>query len=321
MTRTDDTRALALTPLDRELVLFLARFTYGRGAHLVGWTGASPDGVRKSIRRLLEGRFIARETVAADLRDSQGHIRSTTTTVYRATKRGANQIGRWRIPGTELTVHVEPLKPSTTMANHILGVADLAVWYRRHGLDVGGEREVLSVEKPTVIGVGAKRQLVSHWTISIPGKVGVHPPDAVAVGQDGSMWALELERTRKTVQEYSDVIAAYRAVGIGQVWHVLGRTTAEALWAGAALAGVRWGPSPYPGANVSTDGLVRLQGWAPSRSLGRTSSWAAAGMWPTSSPAGLPVGVTGPVVLDAWRQGTVVDPDAVALWEPLKMVA
>jgi len=321
MSRTDDNRAAALTPLDREVLTLLCRFTLARGHHVVGWTGCSPDGARKSIRRLTAGRFIARETVAADLLDGNGHIRSTTCTVYRATVRGASQIGKWRIPGTELNVHVDPIRPAPSMANHILGVADLAVWYRRFGFDVGGEREVLSVERPSVIGVGPKRQLIAHWTTRIPGRVGVHPPDLVACGQDGTEWAIELERTKKTVQEYADVIASYRAQGIGQVWHVLGRGTGQMLGQAGVRVGVQWGTPPYPGVNVSTDGLVRLQGWAPGVSLGRTSSWAPKGLWPVQAPAGLPVGVTGPVILDRWRQGSIVDPDQEQLWEPLKMVA
>ncbi|WP_273652974.1 hypothetical protein [Cellulomonas fimi] len=131
-------------------------------------------------------------------------------------------------------------------------------------------------------------------------------------------FAVELERAIKEQADYDAVVAAYRDAGLPQVWHVLSARTAERLAKAAQRAGFQWAPSPTRGVNVSTDGLFRMQGWRSGRVLSNTASWAPRLNFPASFPAALDAYVF-PQKLDAWRGGTIVDPSAEPLWEPLPM--
>ncbi|MBD8059036.1 hypothetical protein IC607_08650 [Cellulomonas sp. JH27-2] len=305
-----------LTRLDFELLRALVRFGYMRPDAAVGYLGASTYGVRKSWRRLHAVGAVRADPVPLDLVAADGAMRATTATAWTATSRGAGLLGPHHVPGTELRVTLGPPRPSPAMARHTVGVAHLAAWYRRSGFEVTSERDILSLERPTKIGE-RRVQVVTSWTVSIPGKLGVHPPDLGAVDAIGGQWAVELERKTGTVNDYADIVGAYQAAGLGQIWHVLSQKSAKRLVAAASRRGIQWGPPPARGVFASTDGLVRLQGWLPGRLLAGPETWKVERNFPTTAPAGLPL-PSQPARLDTWRQGTVVDPEA-GLWEPVEM--
>lgn len=302
-------RLRTLTPLDVEVLRFLLRFTYVRGHHVAGWTGASPYTVQERLTLLSEMGMVRKRVQSVDLIDKSGQIVQTIAHTWECTPKGASLVGEWVVPGTGgKTVTLPAPKPSHLMAHHILGVADLAVWYRRSGLEVAGEREILSLERPSSLPNQAARKVYSYWTVRVPGRMGVHPPDLGAVDTFGGQWAVELERAQKTEVEYADVIAAYGTAGIGQVWHVLSRVTWERLIAASARCGVTWGPSPARGVNVSSDGLLRVQGWRPGRTgLSAPSTWR--NQWPATTPGALPALPEPPDLSKSWRRGRIVDPE------------
>lgn len=70
--------------------------------------------------------------------------------------------------------------------------------------------------------------------------------------------------------------------------------------------GIIWRPAPARGVTASApDGLVRLQGWLPSRVVGAggPADWPRT---PTSAPAGF-ADLTRVDLAAAWRYGRVVD--------------
>lgn len=299
-------RIVDLSALDVQILQFLVRFTFARGYQVAGWTGASPAYVRNRLTLLADGGFVTRYVQSVDLLGDDGTVRRGTATVWEATTKGTDAAGEWEVPGTGgVRTSLAAPKLSPLMANHVLGVADLACWYRQFGFQVAAEREILSLEKDTKLAPG--RAVISAWTVPVVGRPGVHPPDLGAVGADGRMWAVELERAVKTVQEYTDVIRAYQAVGMGQVWHVLGQATARRLQEACLRAGVTWGTSPQPGVLVSADGAVRLQGWLPGRARLRLNQWRA--QFPITPPAGLPVKGR-PDLSVTWRAGNRIDIDS-----------
>ena len=315
-----------LPRLDEEICRFLVRFPGARPDAIVAWTGASPDGIRKALRRLTAHRMVQRVQRQLELTAPDGTVRESTGTVWTVTRRGAGLAGTWRVPGTDAHVSLDAGGVSRALADHAAGVAGLGAWYRRAGFDVGGEREVVSLERPSNLGMGrgVSRQLASMWTVTVAGQPGVHPPDLVAVGRDPQTgepvrFAIELERACKDQGAYTSVIAAYLAADLPQVWHVRSRRTWDRLSASVRSLGLTWGPSPARGICVTTDGRVRMQGWAPGRVLSDAASWAAGRNVPRTVPAGLDQ-FTMPVTLDAWRLGTVVDPEVEPLWEPIRMV-
>lgn len=321
-----------LTRLDGEVARYLTRFPGARPDAICAWTGASPDGTRKALRRLVAHRMVRRVQRQLELRAAGGMVRETTAGVWVATPRGARLAGTWRTPGSGMQVTLEAGGVSRAMADHLTGVAGLAAWYRHgvigpdgahRGFEVGGEREVLSLERPSNLSGIVTAQLTSYWSVSIPGRRGVHPPDLVAVGrhpQTGEpvRFAIELERATKEVTEYREVLAAYRDAHLPVVWHVLHRRTWERLTKAAAGVGHQWSPSPAPGVNVSSDGMLRMQGWAPGKVLADVSTWAPRWNLPGTIPAGLDAYAT-PQELDTWRQGRVVPHDQEPLWTPLEM--
>ncbi|MBT0995480.1 hypothetical protein KIN34_14430 [Cellulomonas sp. DKR-3] len=304
-----------LTRLDIELLRLLTRAGYIRPDACVGHLGASPWGIRKSFRRLQDDRLVRAVPVALDLHDSHGVLRATVATVWTATGRGARILDPHVVPGTDAHVQLGAPKVSRSMAQHTVGASALAAAYRRAGFQVAFERDIRTLEQPSAIG-GRPVQTVSAWTVQVGiGMRGVRPPDLGLVDPAGTRWACELERTtNRKAADYRDIVMAWHAAGLGQVWHVQREKAWRELIAGVQAAGLQWGPSPAPGVNMTVDGRVRVTGWAPGRILAGPASWA----WEQNSTTRPPAGFrtpTEPFVLDSWRQGTVVDPHA-PLWEP-----
>lgn len=299
------TRARTLSSLDIEIIQFLTRFQIARGHHITGWTGGSPHTITRRLSHLAAAKLIRSYPVAITLRHPDGTLRDTQCHVWSATGKGATLAGDWLVPGTGgMRAQVPVRSFSRQQSDHILGVVDLAVWYRRTGFEVASEREILSLERAT--NFDPERPVQSFWSTTIPGRSAIHPPDMGAVSPDGTMWAIELERALKTVDDYRDVISAYRAAGRGQIWHVARQPTSRRLIEACKRLGVQWGPSPVAGVMVSHDGLIRFQGWLPGRSgLRGPATWK--NLWPRSAPAGLPTPTEPPDLTATWRQGRIVD--------------
>ena len=307
-----------LQKLDVEVLRFLVRAGMARPDALVAWTGASPWTIRASYRRLTGRELVRARPVTMQLRDANGTVRESAATVWAATKAGSTLLRAMPhfVPGTTVRTSLGAPKTSPHMADHTVGAAHLAAWYRGAGVgEVAFERDIVRLERPSAIA-GQPRQTVVAWTVTVPGMRGVHPPD-LGVVHDGQLFAVELERKEGERDNYVALLAAYRDVGIGLIWHVATKLSWTRLHEAASYIGTRWGASPGRGVNMSADGMLRIQGWAPGRVLAGPASWATAGNIPAAPPAGFPSpGV--PVKLDNWRLGTVVDPHAPQqnLWEP-----
>ena len=171
-------------------------------------------------------------------------MRDTFCTVWTTTTTGAGYIGSWNVPGTEGAVTLPAPRMSKLLTHHAIGVADLGVWYRQQGFTLTAEREILSLERPFLLWPAGRPDAKAFWSVTIPGRNGIHPPDLGAVGPDGAMWCVELERATKTVDEYVDIIRAYRAETLGQVWHILTQATAKRVMEACTRLGVIWGAPP-----------------------------------------------------------------------------
>lgn len=299
-------RPASLNALDVECLRFISRFTYARGCHLAAWTGASPWTIRKRLRGLSDHRLATSSVLSVYLRDAGGKVHPAQAHVWRVTPRGADLAGDWAVPGHEgrLALPAGGGRSRLT-SDHALGAADLAGWYRQVGFDVVSEREILSLERPTALPGRPSFAPVRFWSTTIPGRPGIHAPDLGVVHPDGGVWAIELERATKTVADYQAVIAAYRAAGLGQIWHIQSQATARRVMEACTRLGIIWGSSPARGVTASPDGLVRLQGWLPSRVVGP----GGPANWP-GTPASAPAGFSGLERVDlqaSWAYGRVLD--------------
>ncbi len=155
-----------LTRLDVEVVRFCVRFPGCRPEAITAWCGASHDGIRKSLRRLMAHKMVRQRVLQLDLVGADRSIRETTARVWLATGRGARLAGTWRVPGSGMQVSLDAGSVSHWLGNHQAGVASLAAWYRhgvvspdgvRRGFEVGGEREVLSLERRATSAVDSSR--------------------------------------------------------------------------------------------------------------------------------------------------------------------
>jgi hypothetical protein len=308
-----------MIPLDQAILTATTRLGVVRPWHLAAGLNASPWHVRGRLRQLVGAEYLVREVVSVDLLDRPtGKVRASQATVYRTTAKGVAVAGRWVVPAYDDLTHSLPaVRVGRTHLAHTLGQADLWSWYARtlgsDGTDgtyeLATEREIVSLEMPVKKD---QRPTRLHWTVRTA--VGVtHPPDLALRAPDGRQWAVELERAQKSVQEYTDVIGAYQASGFGQIWHVLSRTTGKRLVEAAMRCGVQWGASPARGVNVSTDALFRIQGWLPGYvGTGGPETWQPRLHLPATPPAAMAEPAK-PPVLDTWRRGRVVDPEAVVL--------
>ena len=257
-------RSMNLTALDVEVLRFAVRWQQVRPHHVVAWTGAAPSTISETLSKLARADLLRHRAQSCDLRDAAGRIVGTTASVWEVTPLGARLAGSWVVPGTKgAVVGLPGRRSSDLLANHVLGAADLACRYRVWGFQVASEREIRSLEQAT--GWATGRSLISAWSVKVPGRPGIHPPDMGAVHPDGSRWAIELERDTKTVGDYAQVVRAYREARLGQVWHVLHDNTARRLKKACEQAGVVWAINAPPGILTSDDGRVRLQGWLPER--------------------------------------------------------
>lgn len=305
------TRTASLSALDVEILRFLTRFGMARPHHVVAWTGASPHTIRRRLKDLGDRGAIRSFKVTAGLRGADGRVRETVCSVHATTVAGTRYIGEWQVPGYDRPVTLPVPRHSRMLAMHTLGVTDLAAWYRIAGFAIASEREIRSVELESKIA--PDRPTRRFWCVQLPGRVGVHPPDLGAVDVAGQAWAVELERSCKTVQEYFAIIAAYRAAGMGQVWHIETQATARRVMDACARLGVTW--RQEGGVSVSDgDGLIRLQGWVPGRAaLCGPEAWQTRKLFPRSSPASIPGPDVRPDLSAAWRRGRILDAEAEEL--------
>ena len=296
----------SVLPIDVEVVRAALRFTAIRPVHAVAMAGGSPWTVRSSLRRLTHDGMLAPRHTVIELTDRDGRTRSTPTVVYVATPRGAAHAGSWFVPGYDDAVSLPAPRPSAALASHIDGVASLAAWYRHFGYQVVAEREIVSLERPSRIT--PDRQVLSQWAVTTQRGV-LHPPDLIAVTGSGRALAVELERATRNVADYLDVVGAYQAAGVAQVWHVLSSATAQRLARACHRLGIKVAPTPF-GVNVSEDGMFRLQAWLPGRAAGGgPETWATSRNFPHAPPAGIAVPTPLPDLSQAWRRGSVVDPN------------
>jgi hypothetical protein len=296
---------MALSRLDVELLRFLNRFILARSWHLTVWTGASPHTISKHMSRLADAGLVRSRMVPVDLAGPDGKIRPTQCSVWEVTSAGARAAGTWVVPGTAgRTLSMAWRRTADTMTSHVLGAVDLACLYKVHGCQVTAEREVVSLEKETKIA--PDRLISSHWAVTTLYGRAIHPPDLGVVDTSGKPWAVELERAVKTVDEYAQVVAAYRAARMGQIWHVLRQPTVERLRKACEQLGTQWAESE-PTILMSTDGQIRLQLWRPGR-----SRCVKPQTWPKQvnrrvPPAGFPLLDPLPDLSLAWRMGTPLD--------------
>ena len=299
-------RPTSLNALDIETLRFITRFQYVRGAQIAQWTGASPWTIRKRLRGLVDHHLVTSSVLSVYLRDGDNRIVPSQASVWRVNPRGAELAGEWPVPGTAQRISLPGGGGrSRLMSDHVVGVADLAGWYRSYGFEVAAEREILSLERPVALPRARRAAVSADWSVRIPGHTGIHAPDMGAVDPAGAMWAIELERATKTVEAYQEVIGAYRAAGLGQVWHILSGSTARRVMEACTRLGVIWAPPPLPGVSVSHDGLVRLGVWRPGRVVGPRGP----ADWP-SIPRVPPAGFVDLARIDqtaTWRMGVPVN--------------
>lgn len=302
-------RARSVNALDIELVRFLVRFKFARGYQLAAWTGASPWTVSNRLQFLGKAGLIDRWTATASLVGKDHKVRRTTVSVMSATPKGARMVEGWVVPGTGgQVVAMKPGKASPALADHTLGVSDLAAWYRMVGFGVAAEREIISLERANKLPDQPERELGVYWTVP-KGGVHNHVPDMGVVHPDGSMWGVELELAVKPIQDYVATVGAYLSAGMGQVWHVRSQATGRRLMEACRRHAVQWAEDRGDGASVSRDGMVRLQGWRPGRSgLGAAGTWK--GQLPVVPPARFDVPTPWPDPSVTWRTGEVVDFEA-----------
>lgn len=303
----------SLNALDIEILRFLTRFAMARPHHVVAWTGASPHTVKRRLPALAAAGLTKSSPVNAALRGADGRVRDAICTVWTTTRAGAALAGDWTVPGSEVRVSLPVPRPSALLTHHTLGAVDLACWYRLHGFEVAAEREIRSTEQPSALT--PDRQVTQFWTTRTATMLGVHPPDLGVVAPDGGVWAVELERSTKTVADYRSVIAAYRNAGMGQVWHISSQATARRIMEACQYLGILWQKQPEEDTAVSVavsagDGLVRLQPWMPGRSgLGQPSTWETRRLFPRTAPAGFPALTERPDFSTSWRKGRIIDMD------------
>lgn len=253
-------------PVDIEAMRFILQVKYARPIQVAGWLGSS-GGYAYERLRVLEGfGFLERDKYAVGLRDWPGEhtdIMGRAVTVWRVTQKGRNRLEPWTVVGEspQVPVLLKASKFAKSMADHSLGVADLAVLYRRWGFEVAFEREFVSLEMPQRAAPAVSSPV---WCPHRGGRG--HAPDlGVIHPDDGSRWGIELERAIKRESEYRDVIGTYQAAEMGQVWHAQSPATVKNLVAAARNLGITLRPQTINGMTVmlSEDGLTRIVSWRP----------------------------------------------------------
>ncbi len=273
---------IGVDKLDQAQLNITLRYTMLRPVHFYQLLGGSPHTHRAHLERNVERGLLAKAITpvkaAADWNDMKS-IRDTVANVYVITTEGRKHVQPWVPVGypADTLLNMPPADRSRTQSDHQLGCVDLTAWYTRMGFKVVSEREIRSLEMDGVRGAGERRYPQPtggpFWTVHVPGMIGVHPPDLGVIDTAGRRWGIELERATKEVSDYQGVIHAYRAAGLGQVWHIRSNATAERLREACERLGIELDPDQY--VLRSADGLVRLQMWLPGASLSglATKDW------------------------------------------------
>lgn len=281
-------------PVDVEIMQFLLKMKYARPIQVAGWLGASGSYVYTRLRSLQSWGLVEKDVYSAGLRDwpnVDNKIKGRAVTVWRVTTKGRNRLDPWPVVGEPEThpVKVKASKLSKSLGDHTLGVADLAVLYRRWGFEIATEREFTALEMPQRVAPVVPEHV---WCPHSNGRG--HAPDlGVVHPDDGSKWGIELERATKRDYEYREVMNLYVEHGLGQVWHSASPATATNLTRAASGIG-------YPLKRVevngqillmSEDGMIRLTGWWPGFSDPKArSEWPD--VWPTLDYGVTPGGFT-----------------------------
>ena len=303
---------------DLEILAFLGRFVHARGPHIAGWTGATPWGARKRLRLLRDAGLVESVVLSVDLTDPAGRVRASQAHVWRLTGRGARVVEEagcaampFGYPDGTPAVVISRSRARRQMSDHILGIAGLAVAYRRAGvLDLVAEREVLALERPPRAGELAPAP--PTWSVQPRGSRGIHPADLgiAVVDQAGTPHrvAVELERSAgRDVSEIAELLTAYHEARMPVRWHVLRASTIVRIADAAERVGDPFGAAGAGGYKVSRTGMVSAQPWRPERiGGGGPGAWGDVLADPARVSTGLRL--TPPVDLAAaWRQGAVID--------------
>lgn len=126
--------------------------------------------------------------------------------------------GEWEATGTGRMISLPGGGGRSRLtSDHVIGVGDLAGSYHSYGFGIAAKREILSLERVRALSCGPRgvQRVSSDWSVTIPGRTGIHPPDMGVINPAGAMWAVELEWATKSVAEYQRVIAANRGAGLG----------------------------------------------------------------------------------------------------------
>lgn len=293
-----------MNDLDVEILRFISRFQYVRSCHVAEWTGASGWTIRHRLRGMVDRGEIIGNRVGVDLRDPlSGEIRPSATQIWQATAAGGRVAGEWAVPG-----HQKPVSfprgaraASYLTAANVLGMADLGVWYRRAGFNLISQREIISCERDFVLT--PDRTPTRFWAAKLDRRTGLHVPSLGVAAPGGSLWVVELVQSQRTVAEYLEILRAFRNDGVGMVVHVRGKVASGRILTACKQAGYRWAEPPAPGVALSTDGMIRLQGYAPWTSV---RPGEGPGRWPKMyrpMPAGFPEPAGGRPDLSAlWRR-------------------
>lgn len=261
-----------IRPMDIEAMRFILTFKYANVAQIAGWLGCSKGTAANSMTFLVGQNLVDKikgTPVLFKVGEPDTKPKHVVQTLYRVTSKGRSMLEPWVPAGTDGVSVIMPdrvsVRPhSPTMVDHSLGVVDLAIIYRRWGCSIIGEREIAKIEPST----GVERGATPTWSPpALVGK-GRHQPDFGVVLPDamsGARFAVELERSVKSQQEYRNIVQAYMDFGLPVLWYVGVGAARRNLVNAYRTLGVeltKYDMGAYEFAS-SADGTVRVFSWVP----------------------------------------------------------
>lgn len=228
------TRRVVVTPSDVETLAFLGRYSYATYGQLARLTGRSPDALRQRFPRLQRQGLMHR----LDVYGRQG--------VWVPTSGGVALSG----------LNLPTPRVSYPRVLHTLGLVELGIFYEQRREQVVTEREIRAADALGPVTARMEEAFVSNgypiasahkglYCVKTP--TGRHIPDLVLVrpatpAGTGNSVAVELELTRKRVQQYKAILKAYReAAHIGHVVYVTPyKSVAQAVTAAAQSLSLDW---------------------------------------------------------------------------------
>lgn len=249
--------------IDEQILKMLLQFKYARALHVAGWLGASASYALKRLRFLSNQGYVERELYPLRVRDWERRTASDrNVSVWRVTQKGRGVLGDgWPVVGEDdrYPVMLKAAKFTKGMADHSLGVVDLAVQYRRWGCDIASEREVKALEMPQRV-----EPTVTTPVWCPPILKTRHAPDLCVVDVDENRWGVELELNAKFEADYRRTIDAYLRHGLKQAWHVGPDNAAANILSAAQGSGLDVKPYAYGTGELFTDddATFRLVRWS-----------------------------------------------------------